>query len=380
MASDGSLYFGGTNGFDMIRPAVSGIKAEPAQFYIRDLLINNVSWSGKQDINHISSLSLPYNGNNITIQTGIIDFTSSGINKIRYKLQNIDADWKIADRDFSINYSGLPPGNYTFIASAANMNNEYIGKESSIKFSIAKPWWQAWWFRLSLIAVLGGAVILAIRSYYRRQLLRQQAAFEKKQAVEHERTRIATDMHDDMGAGLSRIKFLSETIGIKKQQQQPIEEDLGKIRKYSHDMIDKMGEIVWALNQKNDSLSDLLSYTRAYASEYLSQNGIHCSFHEPEQYPAKSVTGEFRRNIYLTVKETLHNVVKHAQASEVCITIITDHDLLINIHDNGIGFNENNIRPFSNGLGNMRKRMEGLGGSCTILHDSGTIVLIAVPL
>src|SRR5205085_2446889 len=124
-----------------------------------------------------------------------------------------------------------------------------------------------------------------------------------------------------------------------------------------------MAGIVWALNQKNDSLSDLLSYTRAYASEYLSQNGIHCSFHEPEQYPAKSVTGEFRRNIYLTVKEALHNIVKHAQASGVYITIITDHDLLINIHDNGTGFNENNIRPFSNGLGNMKTRMEGLGGS-----------------
>src|SRR4030095_265051 len=107
---------------------------------------------------------------------------------------------------------------------------------------------------------------------------------EKQQLVEKERTRIATDMHDDMGAGLSRIKFLSETIGIKKQQQQPIEEDLGKIREYSHDMIDKMGEIVWALNEKNDSLNDLLSYTRAYAVEYLSQNGIRSSIQMPEHF------------------------------------------------------------------------------------------------
>jgi signal transduction histidine kinase len=213
-----------------------------------------------------------------------------------------------------------------------------------------------------------------------RKLEKQKALLEKQQAVEKERTRIATDMHDDLGAGLSKIKFLSETIGIKKQQQQPIEEDIGKIREYSHDMIDKMGEIVWALNQKNDSLSDLLSYTRAYASEYLSQNGIHCSFHEPDQIPAKSVSGEFRRNIYLTVKEALHNVVKHAQTTQVCITIITDHALHINIHDKGIGFNDNDIRPFSNGLGNMKKRMEDLGGSCQIIHDNGTIVLITVPL
>ena len=95
------------------------------------------------------------------------------------------------------------------------------------------------------------------------------AILEKQQAIEKERTRIATDMHDDLGAGLSRIKFLSETIGIKKQQQQPIEEEISKIRDYTHEMIDKMGEIVWALNEKNDSLSDLLSYTRSYAVEYL---------------------------------------------------------------------------------------------------------------
>src|SRR5689334_7942805 len=110
-------------------------------------------------------------------------------------------------------------------------------------------------------------------------------------------------MHDDLGAGLSRIKFLSETIGIKKQQQLPIEEDISKIREYSHEMIDKMGEIVWALNEKNDSLSDLLSYTRSYAAEYLAQNGIHCVISLPEHLPAIAVSGEFRRNIFLAVKE-----------------------------------------------------------------------------
>src|SRR5689334_12486546 len=158
-------------------------------------------------------------------------------------------------------------------------------------------------------------------------------------------------MHDDMGAGLSRIKFLSETIGIKKQQQQPIEEDLGKIREYSHDMIDKMGEIVWALNEKNDSLNDLLSYTRAYAVEYLSQNGIKCTVQTPEHFTGSEfVSGEFRRNVYLTVKEALHNIVKHSQASNVHIEIKINSQLKISIADNGTGFEPNNIRPFSNGL------------------------------
>src|SRR6266513_3484421 len=106
-------------------------------------------------------------------------------------------------------------------------------------------------------------------------------ALEKKQAVEKERTRIATDMHDDLGAGLSQIKFLSETIGMRRQKHLPIEEEIDSIRTFSHEMIDKMGEIVWALNEKNDTLSDLLSYTRSYAVEYLVQNGLTCHFEEP---------------------------------------------------------------------------------------------------
>ena len=204
--------------------------------------------------------------------------------------------------------------------------------------------------------------------------------FEKQQAIEHERTRIATDMHDDMGAGLSKIKFLSEIIGIKKQQQEPIEEDIGKIRAYSHDMIDKMGEIVWALNEKNDSLSDLLAYTRAYTVEYLSQNGIQSSVQTSEQFTNLFVSGEFRRNIYLTVKEALHNIVKHSQATAVSVNVETNKELFISIHDNGIGFDVKNIRPFSNGLSNMKKRIESLGGNLEIKNTEGSTITMIVPL
>ena len=187
-------------------------------------------------------------------------------------------------------------------------------------------------------------------------------------------------MHDDLGAGLSRIKFLSETIGIKKQQQQPIEEDINKIKEYSNEMIDKMGEIVWALNEKNDSLSDLLSYTRSYAMEYLSQNGIDCKVQAPETLPGGFVSGEFRRNIFLSVKETLHNIVKHAQASRVNISMQIDNNLAIYIEDNGIGFDRTSTRPYSNGLTNMEKRMKDIGGILEIKNSKGTTVRLKAPL
>ena len=187
-------------------------------------------------------------------------------------------------------------------------------------------------------------------------------------------------MHDDLGAGLSRIKFLSETIGIKKQQQQPIEEDIIKIREYSHEMIDKMGEIVWALNEKNDSLSDLLSYTRAYAVEYLTQNGIQYRIMIPDEFPAILVSGEFRRNIYLVVKEALHNIVKHAQSTLVTISIETGENLIITIRDNGIGFNPEKTRPYSNGLINIKKRMKDIDGTIQFESTDGTSICLTVSL
>jgi signal transduction histidine kinase len=267
----------------------------------------------------------------------------------------------------------------------------YPEQSAAYAFIIHPPWWQTWWFRAALAIMLTAVIALAVRSYIRRRLAIQRITLEKKQAIEKERTRIATDMHDDLGAGLSRIKFLSETIGIKKQQQLPIEEEITSIREYSHEMIDKMGEIVWALNEKNDSLSDLLSYTRSYAVEYLLQAGIRCTVGTPENFPTLFVSGEFRRNVFLTIKETLHNIVKHAQANRVWLTMETGRELIILIQDDGIGFDSRQVRPFSNGLGNMQQRMRDIGGQLTIQPGSpdnptgspgspGTLVKIAVPL
>ena len=145
-------------------------------------------------------------------------------------------------------------------------------------------------------------------------------------------------------------------------------------------MIDKIGEIVWALNEKNDSLSDLLSYTRSYAVEYFSQHGIQCQIITPDDFPAILVSGEFRRNIYLVVKEVLHNIVKHAQATLVKIIIETDNKLMVTIQDNGIGFKSGNIRPFSNGLINIKKRMTDIGGTVQIDSEKGTTICLKVPL
>jgi signal transduction histidine kinase len=145
-------------------------------------------------------------------------------------------------------------------------------------------------------------------------------------------------------------------------------------------MMEKMGEIVWALNQRNDSMNDLLGYTRSYAVDYLTTHDISCHFHAPTEHPEIFASGEMRRNIFLSVKEVLHNIVKHAEASSVEITITINKELFILIHDNGKGINLENTRKFGNGLNNIRKRMAEIGGSAKFKNESGTSVLLQVSL
>ena len=379
LASDNSLYFGGTNGFDLIRTGSATQGNASSKFYIKDLLVNNVSYASDRNINYTAAIYLPYSGNNITIQSGVIDYNTGGNNKIKYMVEEIDPDWKIADRDFNINYSGLPPGNYTFKATAANTDNIWNENYTTLNFSIAKPWWQSWWLRGGLILGIAVFILLLIRSYYHRKLEKQKMEFEKQQAVEHERTRIATDMHDDLGAGLSTIRFLSEK--VKRNSFSNItRDDINKMQLTSNELLEKMNEIIWAMNERNDSLEDLLFYTRYYAQEYCEENNLNCTISLPENIPAIFVSGEMRRNIFLTVKESLHNIVKHAQAKTVDITVRINNALEIIIKDDGKGLGTVNKYVGGNGLKNMQKRMESVGGVLNIENGQGVSVSVKVPL
>jgi signal transduction histidine kinase/ligand-binding sensor domain-containing protein len=337
-------------------------------------------------------LSLRYNQNAISFYVGVPSFLDESQTRFSYLLEGSnDARWSSPSNQSDINLVNLPPGEYVLHVKARFLSGIYPDQTGSYAFRIRPPWWQTVLFKVTMALLLAAGIGWAIRSYTLRRLEAQRVALERKQAIEKERTRIATDMHDDLGAGLSRIKFLSDTIGIKQQQRQPIDEEISGIREYSKEMIDKMGEIVWALNQKNDLLSDLLSYTRSYAAAYLMQAGIRSKIGAPEEFPYRFVSGEFRRNVYLAVKEALHNIVKHSQAQEVYMRmeviggsepVIGGPGLMIVLQDDGIGFDQTAIRPYANGLQNMERRIRELGGTLKIESNptSGTKLTISVPL
>lgn len=247
-----------------------------------------------------------------------------------------------------------------------------------------------------LFIFLGGIIaltvilVLSLRSYRNKQRLHQQSLLTlqkqhevntlkaKMQAREEERDRIASEMHDDIGSALTTILYLSDD--LKTQAKEAAMRSANKIAETASSVVDKMNEIIWSMNSEYDTLDDLVTYTRQHVVEFLEDRSLQYCFNIPEPVPPMHLSGEQRRNIYLVTKECLHNIVKHACATSVNISFNINDHLQITIHDNGKGFDENKKRRFGNGLKNMCKRMESIGGSFTIMNDKGTTVKLACPL
>jgi signal transduction histidine kinase len=187
-------------------------------------------------------------------------------------------------------------------------------------------------------------------------------------------------MHDDLGAGLSRIRYVSA--GMKNEiNDEGLKKDFDKIITGSDELVDKMNEIIWALNSSDEKLEDVLYYIRSQCGEMLDSAGIALNAILPEFIPEKILNSEEKRNLFLVIKEAVHNIIKHAQASSVNIVMQIENNLLIRITDNGRGFNINEKRLKGNGLVNYQKRMNSLKGSVDIKSGStGTTVQFIMPL
>ena len=246
------------------------------------------------------------------------------------------------------------------------------------------------WLMGSGVAVLLLISLLIVRLYRQRQKLNNQRllSIQKEQEVtllkavlegqEQERQRISREMHDDMGSGLTTILYLCQDLDHSKISHN--ENVGGKIASTARSLTSKMNEIIWSMNREYDTLEDLVAYIRHNASEMLENTSLDYDIQVPENIPVITLSGKARRNIYLVVKEALHNAMKHAQAGFVNINIKVNGHLQISVHDNGCGIITGNERRFSNGLQNMRARMDTIGGTLDIQSGQGTTVQLTVPL
>ncbi|HVZ56200.1 MAG TPA: sensor histidine kinase [Chitinophagaceae bacterium] len=206
--------------------------------------------------------------------------------------------------------------------------------------------------------------------------------YEKELAVfkaqQEERDRISADMHDELGSGMTAIRLMSEIAKNKMKEQTPRE--IEKISQSANDVLNKMNAIIWSMNSGNDSVDNLIAYIREYALEYLEGTDIRCIIHTPPRIEPRVLSGDKRRNIFLCIKETLNNALKHSQATEIVLDITAGDRLIIRIADNGIGIDLDNLRQFGNGLQNIRRRMENIGGKAEIRRENGTLTILELPL
>jgi signal transduction histidine kinase len=207
----------------------------------------------------------------------------------------------------------------------------------------------------------------------------EKQAFETKLAVinakQKERNRISADMHDELGAGITAIRLYSEL--AKSKAEQEIMPEIEKISDSANELLTNMNAIIWAMSSNNDSLENMVAYIRSYSQEYFENTGIKCKINITENLPDIPVWGEFRKNVFLVIKESLNNILKHSKATEVTITLtIVADGLALYIQDNGIGIDLEKVRRFGNGLKNMKKRMEEMNIKFSIENNNGTLITL----
>lgn len=212
-------------------------------------------------------------------------------------------------------------------------------------------------------------IVERVKERERLKLENERKEFEKQMAVvtamQGERDRISADMHDELGSGVTAIRLMSEILKTKMKSQSIPE--LEKISSSANELLGKMNTIIWTMKSSNDTVESLVAYIRAHAIEYFDSTPIDCTVKLPALIPQADISGEKRRNIFLSVKESLNNVMKHSQATHLHIDISTkDNYLIIRVSDNGVGIDTEQLRRFGNGLSNMRRRMESIGGSFLI--------------
>lgn len=257
-----------------------------------------------------------------------------------------------------------------------NMTEEKLEQDKR-RIAMAQTITRQRWLTISLVV---GTVLLTLIALLWFNRFKLKKRIEQQAAIAAERKRISSEMHDDIGSGLSKISLLTEVLK-RDYSEQNVSMQVEKISRSSKEMVEKMGELIWAVNARYDKAENLVAYIRKYAIEYFDATPIKCKVNLPENIIEIAMDGKMRRHVFLVVKEALHNVLKHSAATAVTINIgIVGNTFNIVIIDNGKGINFETVSRFSNGLVNMQKRMEDVSGSFSIKNHEGTTVELRLPI
>jgi two-component sensor histidine kinase len=323
-------------------------------------------------LSDLGKIELSYNENRVALSFAALSFANSNKNKYKFMLKGLDTSYCSPTEQHSILYNNLTPGKYTFKVVGCNSDGVWNDIPAQIIIIVNPPFYATWWFK-TIIALVIIALFYAFYRYRINQIL----------ALQKVRNRIAQDLHDDIGATLGSIKVFSEV--AKKRignNSQKVEEVLDKIGEASHEMIDKMSDIVWSVNPINDSNEELLNRMKSFAAIMLTHKNIEYFFESKELTENVKLNMLQRKNIFLIFKESIYNAIKYANCSSIQITFSKEHNKLkLEIKDNGKGFDVNINNAFNgNGLKNIKSRAAEINAMVNILskENDGARILLEI--
>ncbi|HEY9048653.1 MAG TPA: two-component regulator propeller domain-containing protein [Ohtaekwangia sp.] len=357
-SSTGEFYFGGVNGFNVFNPSEIKENKTPPALLIQGYTVFGKTYLPKENI------ALNYSDNYITFSFAALEFSAPGNIKYAYKLEGVDDDWTDAGNIREAHYTNLDPGNYTFRVKAANPDGYWTEPGASVILTIRPPFWQTWWFT-ALVILVSLAIMYAIHRYRLEQSLK----------VERLRNKIASDLHDEVGSSLTRISIYSDLVqnGSEENESRTY---LKGISDLSREVVTTMSDIVWSIDNRYDTLEAVILRMKDFATEVLQAKNIVFEFQASGIDNKKILDPALKQNIYLIFKEAINNIVKHAQASRVHVTLATERgEFRMTIHDNGKGVPANGS-PKGNGLRNMKRRAEAIEGQFSIENKQGTTIVL----
>jgi signal transduction histidine kinase len=366
--ADGDIVFG------IIPPPVSSSTGAGGAVTQRTL------WSSV--VGNIAGIRLrPGQGKSLFISYSANVFAGAQKVRYRYRLEGRDKEWIDAGQQRFVHLSNLAPGNYLFRVTACNGHGVWNSEGVGLPLVLQPFFYQTWTFYAGCAAA--GLVGVGSLQAYRLSVQRRLLGLHRDAAIAGERERIARDMHDDIGASLTRISLLAEAARKQAPTADVSTSELDKISAISGQVVDSIGEMVWATNPKYDTAGTMLAYFRQYTAQFLAPLGVAARFDFPDCAESQPVKAELRRQLFLVLKEALHNIVKHAGAIEVIVALrFSDHHIEMTVADNGRGMALPADSHFRHGLINMRDRMTALAGEFEIKSEpgQGTCVKVGVPL
>ena len=383
--ADGRICFPTSKGLVVVNVRDPEINPEPPPVVIETISANGQPLAFDPATN--APLIIPPGNNRVEFHFTGLSFVAPERIRFQYQLAGLDADWINAANDKRMaEYSYLAPGRYTFRVRACNRDGVWSPQPATARIELLPHFWQTWWFSTLLALVAAAVIVRVVWHISRIRMRRKLETAQRQQAIERERTRIAKDIHDHLGANLTRISLLSQAAHGVLENPARAAAQLDRIYETSRELTRAMDEIVWAVNPQHDTLDSLASYLGNFALEYLGSLGLRCRLDVPLQLPPWPIPAETRHNVFLAFKEALHNIVKHSGASDITVALTTDDQgFQLTARDNGCGFDPATvpIRPGrGNGLKNMVQRLEKAGGRCELRSTpgAGTEIQFYIPV